>query len=132
MNKRLLEALHKDVLSHFRWTADKVLHGKLESWDVPEPDERGIITGDCDDFVLYCHQRLAAAGVAEADMWPVTCRDEMGEWHVILAVQLGGETFALDNRQRRLVTLRDLDDAGYGPFYRPAGAIDRPWQVMEV
>lgn len=129
------QAIHRDVQRRFVWTADKDQFGRSEDWRVPQPAPDGTIRDDCDGFVLYCHHLLRdEAGIPEGRMYPVVCKTEVGDWHVVLVCEADGGQEVLDNRQRRVVSLRELRRAGYSDFYRPSDRfnITADWELLEV
>lgn len=59
------------------------------------------LTGDCEDFALWCRAELQAAGIA-ADL--VLCLTERSEGHLVCSVQ----GYVLDNRHRFVMRRDDL------------------------
>ena len=139
--KKELEKIFLDVRKNFIWTADgsHELHydGKSitlnDHWGLMQPDARGTLRGDCEDFALYCSRRLKdELNIHKSRRHLTYCKTESGEGHMILCVREADsdQEYAFDNRQRRLRTLRALKRAGYTDFARPEGPINGPWLAL--
>ena len=88
-----------------------------EQFKLPEYWNKSL-TGDCEDFALWCRSELAAKGI-ESDL--VLCVTETGGGHLVCSV--GG--WILDNRHT-FVTRRD--DLPYQ--WISIGAPDGTWRVI--
>ena len=77
------------------YVSDKKQYGISEHW------AEGLV-GDCEDFSLWCRERLKEQGI-ESDL--VYCKTETGEGHLVCSV----EGWILDNRHPWLMRRDDLD-----------------------
>ena len=136
VNIKDLNRIFKEIRRNFIWTADDEheLHydGKVitlnDHWGLMQPDARGILRGDCEDFSLYCSKQLKEQlKIRKARRKLTYCKTETGEGHMILCVRLDDDEYVFDNRQRKLTTLPRLKRAGYSDFARPNGPINGPW-----
>ena len=91
MRRQLQDVLDEAHSSHV-YISDKDNFGKVDHW---QPG----LKGDCEDFALWCRERLAAQGI-ESDL--IFCLTELGGGHLVLSV----DGNILDNRQR-LVKYKD-------------------------
>lgn len=77
------------------YVADDPAFGELpDTWKVT-PDGKGFL---CRDYTIAKANELINEGWAKADLSVVLCWTELGEYHAVLAVEAGGETWILDNR----------------------------------
>ena len=131
-----IKDIFHEVRKNFIWTADgkhKVawrdgfIHVK-DQWNLMQPDEKGILRGDCEDFCLYCSKQIKEKfGILKADRLLTYTKTETDEGHCILCVKIGDREYVLDNRQRQVVTLQKLKRSGYSDFARPKGSVAGPW-----
>jgi predicted transglutaminase-like cysteine proteinase len=94
MLKTLQGVLDKAHRGH-RYVTDPAQYSRPEHWKVS-------LTGDCEDFALWCRQALQALGIA-SDL--VLCLTEAREGHLVCSV--GG--YVLDNRHKWVMRRDDLD-----------------------
>ena len=134
-----LDKIFHEVRENFIWIADEdhELHydGKVvtlnDHWGLMQPDARGTLRGDCEDFCLYCSKQLKEKlSIPKSKRKLTYCKTESGEGHMILAVLDEDTEYVFDNRQRRLTTLKKLTRAGYSDFARPHGPINGPWTAI--
>ena len=71
----------------------------------------GAASGDCEDYALAKQAALRAAGLPAGAARLVTARLPHGELHAVLTVETNRGTLVLDNLQRRVVPMNDLDYA---------------------
>jgi len=88
--QKVLDAAH----SQHVYMYDKDQYGLNEYWTTD-------LVGDCEDFTLWCRDRLAEQGI-HADL--VFCKTEDGGGHLVLHV--GG--WILDNRYKWVMRQEDL------------------------
>lgn len=93
MLNRLQEVLDLAHVGH-RYVRDSAQYQRPEHWQLG-------LTGDCEDFALWCRQELSARGIA-ADL--VLCVIETGEGHLVCSV----DGWILDNRHRFVMRRDDL------------------------
>jgi predicted transglutaminase-like cysteine proteinase len=93
MEKRLQAVLDEAHAQH-SYVIDDDQYRRPEYW------EAGLV-GDCEDFALWCRERLAAQGV-ESDL--VYCKLENGKNHLVLSV----DGWILDNRHVWVIRRDDL------------------------
>lgn len=135
MNKEFENIFH-DVRNNFIWIADGdhelYYDGKVitlnDHWGLMQPDARGTLRGDCEDFCLYISKRLKEKlNIPKSKRKLTYTKTESGEGHMILCVKDNDCEYVFDNRQRQLTTLQKLKSAGYNDFARPQGPINGPW-----
>jgi predicted transglutaminase-like cysteine proteinase len=71
-----LREVHQAALDGHRYRSDIDQHGRPEHW-------HGSLIGDCEDFALWCRDKLKEQGI-ESDL--VYCKTEAGEGHMVCAV----------------------------------------------
>lgn len=91
---KTLKKVLRDAHSGHRYVSDRAQHDKPEHW-TPS------LTGDCEDFALWCRDTLKKHGI-EADL--VECLTEDKERHLICSV----DGWVLDNRFPYLVAKHEL------------------------
>lgn len=137
--KDVLEDIFHEVRNKFIWTADPLTEltwkGEIilmkEHWGLMEPDENGILRGDCEDFALYCSKIVKKILEVPKKYRKLTyCQTETGEGHMVLTVYSGDSHYVFDNRQRRLTTLSKLRRAGYKDFAQPDGPVNGKWSYL--
>lgn len=101
-----LKKIHTKAWNKFRYATDLQNHGKLEHWNYPEEDFLGRITGDCEDYALYCRKKCRKAGYKTR---LVLCYTETGEFHCVLEIS----GYIMDNRHRELQTINSIVELGY-------------------
>lgn len=81
-----------------------------DNWSpVAETLARG--TGDCEDFAIAKMRILSALGVPEKDVYLVIGYDVMlRSYHAVLAVELNGEIYYLDNVTNKTIALNTFFD----------------------
>lgn len=112
----LVEDVHWQVLTHFRYQPDREQFQMSEHWiDHADTVFAGdVFTGDCDDFALTCAMLLQRAGLPADAIRIATCLTETGGGHLVCLYDHATRgTLMLDNRQRRVI---------------PADAADYTWQ----
>lgn len=105
--KTLSEQTHWDVLTHFVYVPDKVLHPDcFDHWmshaDAVEAGE--IFKDDCDGFAMTCAELLIRTGVDKEKTRLTMCKTETGEGHLVCVC----DGWVLDNRQRYIKRWDDL------------------------
>jgi predicted transglutaminase-like cysteine proteinase len=130
-NAAAAKLAHREGRTGIRYESDLKLWGRPEDWRIPEADYKGRFAGDCDGFVFFCRDRLrrTIAGldaIVPFPLFPVACKIETGEWHLVLGISTGDGVKVLDSRQARIVTPAELRRMGYTRLYRPG-----PGQAMD-
>lgn len=109
--QKVLDAAHRQ----HEYVYDHDQYKRPEHWEVS-------LTGDCEDFALWCRQQLVAKGI-ESDL--VMCLTETGGGHLVCSV----DGWILDNR-RKWVTARDALPYTWISIGKPDGrwfaVIDKP------
>jgi predicted transglutaminase-like cysteine proteinase len=107
-----LTAINVD-LNENPYRADAANWSQADYWATSaELSQRG---GDCEDYAAAKYFALRRLGIPADDMRiAIVVDDAIGERHAILLVRIGAETFALDNRQDRL--MRSAELAHYRPL----------------
>ena len=84
----------------------------VDDWSELDPDG-----GDCDSYSISKLIRLYKRGWPIESLRLATCMVEgtRVENHCVLVVVFDGNEYVLDNRQRGLQSLNDLDAIGYTP-----------------
>ena len=106
---QLLEQIHDDVFSKFKYKYDHKQYGIVEKWVMPEDGFDGSqrIVGDCEDFALACRKLCRDRGINDSRL--VVCMTEQNEGHCVLEVN----GWILDNRRRAVVSRDALQEDGY-------------------
>ncbi len=141
--KKDLEKIFFTVRKNFIWTADDTRElsykgqtlSLADDWKLMQPNAHGILKGDCEDFCLYCSKVIKEQlNIPKSQRLLTYCKTESGEGHMILVVNdtMGDQQneYVLDNRQRRISTLRKLKRSGYRDFARPEGPVNGPWHMI--
>jgi len=104
----ILDSIHEQVFTHFKYKTDKRQYGLNEHWVMPDASFDGTqdFVGDCEDFALACRKLCREEGL---ETRLVYCKDETGEGHAVLEC----EGWILDNRQRKVVSNDRLTEKGY-------------------
>lgn len=95
----LLQQVFSEAIKRHEYVTDQKQYGKHEHW------EPGLM-GDCEDFALWCRERLELVGV-ESDL--IYCRTEDNIGHLVLSV----DGWILDNRCSEVMANTSLVEAGY-------------------
>lgn len=129
----LARQVHREVLSHFVWTPDTEVFGKLEYWSRPVSVD-GLLRGDCDDFMLECYYRLRDLDYPKEDMHLAVCRTEDNQEdpgvsydHAVLLVVADGKYYVLDNRFRRVYP---FGRSGYDNWRMSTGNVSQGWAAI--
>lgn len=80
-------------VNQFPYKSDPSRFGSLEQWE-----EIDIEGGDCEDFAIGKLRMLLGRGWSIQQLRLATCWVETGEYHAVLLVDIGEETWVLDNR----------------------------------
>ena len=109
-------------------TSDLVQWGVVDRWSAPL-ETFTTHRGDCEDYAIAKYVALRAAGVAPKDIKLIVVRNtDVGENHVVVAVQLDGAWVILDNRwlalvqdreMWRAIPLFEIDEDGVHQFVTP-------------
>lgn len=83
--------------------SDLRLHGRADVWSLPQPDPKGRLAGDCEDYVLAKREALLRAGVAERRLSIALAHTPQGEEHAVLLVAFPDADYVLDNRDSRVL-----------------------------
>ncbi len=93
MLDKLRKVQHEAQQRH-EYVSDQEMHGEFEHW------EPGLM-GDCEDYALWCRERLEGLGV-ESEL--IYCKTESGIGHLVLSVK----GWILDCRFKDVVSRDDL------------------------
>ena len=90
------------VRENFIYTPDREQFQLRDHW-TSHADEIGKPwKDDCDGFAITCAELLLKAGYAKDRVSLILCKTETGGGHLVCGVIDNGDTFILDNRQRRV------------------------------
>lgn len=106
------------MANQYDYIEDKDGWGSRDYWATPTQffTKGG---GDCEDYAIVKYMALRAMGWNPADMRIVILHDtRLNEMHAVLAVNLEGTTYLLDNQ------LQDIADATKVRHYRPIYSIN--------
>lgn len=90
---------HEDLVvvnakvNQFPYLSDPLRFGALEKWEAIDAEG-----GDCEDFAIAKLRMLLGRGWPSSALRLATCWVETGEYHAVLLVDIGEETWVLDNR----------------------------------
>lgn len=139
--KRDFEKTLSEVRNNFIWVVEQghsiVWDGQYitlnDHWGLMQPDSRGVLRGDCEDFCLYVSKKLKEKfNISKYNRDLVFCETETGEGHMVLRVISKGVEYVFDNRQRGLATLISLYGGGYKNFAKPDGPINGKWSKLDM
>lgn len=101
-----------DQYNEVEYSADPAF---LDTWD--ELDPKAKEGNDCDSYAVSKLLDLCRRGWPIESLRLATCKTEGSgvENHAVLVVSFEGKEYVLDNRQRGLCSLNDLDAIGYTP-----------------
>ncbi len=92
-----LATVHSDISRRIRWERDLDTYGTSDYWaQAGETLTRG--QGDSEDIAILKMQVLKAAGFAPRDIYLSVGRDRLRGADTLLLVRIGGEFYALDDR----------------------------------
>ena len=104
---------HWKTITDIHWEAcrtvdyryDQDLYGRSEHWAIPDGAKP---QGDCEDFALWCSERLIEADISWLDQAVAYCLTETGTGHLVLLINTDRGVYVIDNRQRTVVGYADL------------------------
>jgi predicted transglutaminase-like cysteine proteinase len=105
--KELAKKVHWDVLTHFVYVPDHVIHPDFfDHWEshADEVEADKVFRGDCDNAALTNAELSIRRGANPAIVKLIYCKAETGEGHLVA----GLEHWILDNRQRGPIYWEDL------------------------
>lgn len=109
MNESGAKKLHWNVLTHFVYVPDHIIHpDRFDHWGSHAQLVRygHTFRDDCDGFALTCAELLLMKEADPGDVKIIFCQVETGEHHLVTSWQ----HWILDNRQR---TIKYWDDLPY-------------------
>ena len=105
-----LTAINGRVQARIVYASDAVVWGRRNYWEDPREVVRKGGT-DCEGFAILKMFLAIAAGIDRREMAIVVGRiPGENDYHAILLVRAEGQAYVLNNRQRRLLDLRDMPD----------------------
>ena len=114
----LLAAVNSKINSLVSFRNDIDNYGQIDHWASPVEALTG--QGDCEDFAILKYISLLELGISEEQMRIVVVKDmSRGTGHAILSVEIGGQTYILDNLNRAPVLHSKLTQ--YVPYYSVNG-----------
>lgn len=72
-------------------------YGQREYWAIPK---RFGVGADCEDFDLWCSQRLIDVGIGWEHQAIAYCKTETGGGHAVLLLKTDRGTYVIDNREK--------------------------------
>ena len=97
-----MQAIFDKVIADFIYTPDREQFNLRDYWaSHAEEVEQGVVwKDDCDGFAITCAELLAKAGYDKVSL--IYCKTETGDGHLVCGVADNGDTYILDNRQRKV------------------------------
>jgi predicted transglutaminase-like cysteine proteinase len=110
-----INLVNRDVNRRIKYAKDIDVHGTLDRWATPSQTlKMGV--GDCEDFALLKMALLESQGVPLSDMTVVILYDTKRHfYHAVLAVEVRGRHYILDNMREQVLTDAQLPD--YMPLF---------------
>ncbi len=110
-----LNLVNHDINRRIKYAKDIDVHGTLDRWALPsETLKLGV--GDCEDYALLKMAVLESQGVSLTDMTVVILYDTKRHfYHAVLAVEVQGRHYILDNMREAVLTDAQLPD--YMPLF---------------
>lgn len=110
-----LNLVNHDINQRIKYAKDITVHGTLDRWALPsETLKLGV--GDCEDYALLKMAVLASQGIPLTDMTVVILYDTKRHfYHAVLAVEVQGRHYILDNMREAVLTDAQLPD--YMPLF---------------
>lgn len=113
-NLQALKSINQKVNS-YRYIEDKKGWKDDDYWATPQ-QFFSLGGGDCEDYAIVKYMALRALGWPPESMRIVILQDtKLKELHAVLAVNLDGDTYILDNQMKNPV--KDRKIAHYTPIY---------------
>jgi predicted transglutaminase-like cysteine proteinase len=114
---RQLDAVNR-YFNRIPYAEDQDVYGVKDHWATPEEFMRRNV-GDCEDYSIAKYTALRAMGWSADSLVVVAIRDhKYNVNHAVLAAQLEGQWYYLDNRAARLLKPSEM------PFYQPIYALN--------
>lgn len=114
---RQLDAVNR-YFNRIPYAEDQKIYGARDYWATPEEFVSRNV-GDCEDYSIAKYTALRAMGWSADSLTIVAIRDHKYKVnHAVLAAEVDGQWYFLDNRAQRLLTPRDV------PFYQPIYAVN--------
>lgn len=113
---RLLRQVNNEVNKSVTYKTDLAQYKNIDLWSIPDTRY-----GDCEDYALLKRQILITKGFDPLELKMTICKTEEGEGHAVLSVDVGPETYILDNRFKDLQTYHGLLRRGYKFISRQRG-----------
>lgn len=117
----VINDIHWDIFTRFKWQPDSVTFGRIEHWDMPV-EKDGMFIGDCDDFSVFCYHKLKESGYSPE---LAVCKVPSLGGHAVCIVQ-DKEWYVLDNRFRSVYKLTD-NPGNYYDWARSDGNWRNAW-----
>lgn len=110
-----LNFVNRDINRRIKYAKDIDVHGTLDRWASPSQTLK-LGVGDCEDFALLKMAVLQSQGVPLTDMTVVILYDTKRHfYHAVLAVEVQGRHYILDNMREQVLTDAQLPD--YMPLF---------------
>lgn len=110
-----LNLVNRDINRRIKYAKDINVHGTLDRWATPSQTLK-LGVGDCEDFALLKMAVLQSQGVPLTDMTVVILYDTKRHfYHAVLAVEVQGRHYILDNMREQVLTDAQLPD--YMPLF---------------
>jgi len=100
----LLTKVNSEI-NKYPYKTDKVRHKELDYWSALLDIHK---SGDCDDYALTKRKKLIEAGISHEALIPVVCNVDR-EGHMVLVVRTDKRDLVLDNIQKRVVPVSNLN-----------------------
>lgn len=115
---KLLAAVNSKINTLVTFRDDIDNYGQIDHWASPVEALTG--QGDCEDFAILKYISLLELGVSDDQMRIVVVKDmRRGTGHAVLSVDIGDQTYILDNLARAPVS--DTKLTQYVPYYSVNG-----------
>jgi predicted transglutaminase-like cysteine proteinase len=110
-----LNLVNHDINRRIKYAKDIDVHGTLDRWALPSETLK-LGMGDCEDYALLKMAVLESQGVPLSDMTVVILYDTKRHfYHAVLAVEVEGRHYILDNMREQVLTDAQLPD--YMPLF---------------
>ena len=110
-----INLVNRDINRRIKYAKDIDVHGTLDRWASPSQTLK-LGVGDCEDFALLKMAVLQSQGVPLTDMTVVILYDTKRHfYHAVLAVEVQGRHYILDNMREQVLTDAQLPD--YMPLF---------------
>jgi len=107
-----VQALHRTMWGLFDYQHDERTYQQIEHWrshaDAVLHNER--FTDDCDGYAWTACEILLEEGFSPSNVLFIVCKTELNEGHAVCGVNIGADTYIVDNRFKHVYKWTERED----------------------